>query len=58
MPKINQLNTIDITPEKFLNACSPEELYELQLLLSSAKYQEQIVPVMYNTKEVPHHDKD
>lgn len=53
MPIIAQLNQIDITPEKFLNACSPEELYEVQLLLSSARYQEQIVPVMYNKNEIP-----
>lgn len=36
MPRINQINTIDITPEKFLNACSAIELHELDLLLGVA----------------------
>lgn len=35
MPKINQLNVIDVTPEKFLRECSPEELRETELLLQS-----------------------
>ena len=42
MPKITQHNQIDITPEKFLNACTPEELIEVDLLLSSAYYQNKI----------------
>jgi len=42
MPTINQLHTIDITSEKFLAACSPQELYELQLQLDSPRYQLQI----------------
>lgn len=36
MPKIEQLNVIDITPEKFLNACDRVELHELDLLLGNA----------------------
>jgi len=39
MPKINQINVIDITPEKFLRECSPTELIELDLLLQSAHIQ-------------------
>lgn len=38
MPKINQTTQIDVTPEKFLNACSETELIETMMLLSSAKY--------------------
>lgn len=45
MPQLNQLLTIDITPEKFLRNCSREELIELDLLLSSNHYQELMHPV-------------
>ncbi len=48
MPKITQVNQIDITPEKFLNACSPEELIEVELLLSSPHYQNKMPP--HNSK--------
>lgn len=34
MPTINQTNRIDITVEKFLQACSKTELQEIDLLLS------------------------
>lgn len=33
MPQINFSNNIDITPEKFLRACSDTELQEVKLLL-------------------------
>lgn len=36
MPKIEKILTLEITPERFLNACSLNELYEIELLLSSA----------------------
>ncbi|WP_304015780.1 hypothetical protein [Nonlabens dokdonensis] len=39
MPVINQTNSIDVTPEKFLNACSDVELYETWLKLLSPPYQ-------------------
>jgi hypothetical protein len=39
MPTITQQNFIDITPEKFLEACSPVELMELDLLLGSPRFQ-------------------
>ncbi|MGQ7871356.1 hypothetical protein [Sunxiuqinia sp. sy24] len=42
MPKLTQVNQIDITPEKFLRNCSRVELIELQLLLSSPHYQHQM----------------
>lgn len=39
MPKITEVHLIEITPEKFLDSCSPQELYELELLLRREKYQ-------------------
>ncbi|MES2487579.1 MAG: hypothetical protein V4581_16735 [Bacteroidota bacterium] len=35
MPSLKKLYTLEITPEQFLNACSPAELMELELLLYS-----------------------
>ncbi len=42
MPKINQVNGIDITREKFLEACNSTELKELELLITSNRYQKQM----------------
>ena len=42
MPKINQVNVIDITPEKFIEACRPTELKEVELLIGSNRYQQQM----------------
>lgn len=42
MPKIQKIFELDVTPEKFLNACSPEELMELELLLSKKEFQQKI----------------
>ena len=42
MPQINKLFTLDVTPAKFLDACTAEELIELQMLLNSSKYQSKI----------------
>lgn len=39
MPKHTQVITIDITPERFLENCSDDELKELDLLLQSDRYQ-------------------
>lgn len=36
MPKIEQINVIDITPEKFIRACDRVELHELDLFLGIA----------------------
>ena len=44
MPKINYVNQIDVTVEKFLRACSPEELYEIDLLLDKPEYQDKLKP--------------
>lgn len=35
MPKIEKLYTLEITPERFVEACSDSELYELYLLIDS-----------------------
>ena len=42
MPKIQKIFEIDVTPEKFLNACSAVELQEVVYLLESQKYQQKI----------------
>lgn len=38
MPTLNSTHTINISPEKFINACSSEEIQELSLLLNSARF--------------------
>lgn len=35
MPKVQQVFTLDVSPDKFLSACSMNELIELDLLLPS-----------------------
>jgi hypothetical protein len=35
MPKIEKVFTLDITPERFVSACSDTELFELYLLIDS-----------------------
>lgn len=40
MPKITQVNQIEVSPEKFLKSCTKEELIETELLLSSPYYQQ------------------
>lgn len=42
MPKIQKIFILDVNPEKFLEACSGEELMELELLLSSQRFQTRI----------------
>lgn len=42
MPKIVQMHEVNITPERYLNACSVTELHELQLLLGSPHYQDKM----------------
>jgi hypothetical protein len=39
MPRIEKVYTLEVTPEKFLEACSPLELVEVKLLLSSGRFQ-------------------
>ncbi|MBV7268395.1 hypothetical protein [Winogradskyella luteola] len=42
MPKIIKQFELDVTPERFLNACSPEELYEVELLITSPRFTNKI----------------
>lgn len=42
MPKLNKVYTLEITPEQFLNSCSPVELQEISLLLSNNFYQSRL----------------
>ncbi len=42
MPEITKVFTIQVTPERFLEACSDNELKELDLLLASERYQRRI----------------
>lgn len=39
MPKVQKIFTLEVTPTKFLEACSGEELIELEMLLSSKRFQ-------------------
>lgn len=42
MPKIQRTLILEITPEQYLNSCSPMELKELDLLLSGSLYQQRM----------------
>ncbi|MDB4920777.1 hypothetical protein [Mucilaginibacter sp.] len=42
MPTIQQQNNIVITPEKFLEACSQNELREIEILIFSPRFQQTI----------------
>lgn len=46
MPEISQTNTIQITPERFLNACSPAELFDIDRLIQQQRYQNKIENMM------------
>ncbi len=39
MPKVQKIFNLEVTPDKFLRACSATELREVELLLSSKTYQ-------------------
>lgn len=39
MPTINKVFSLTITPEQFLDNCSVNELHEIELLLSSNRFQ-------------------
>lgn len=56
MPEIKQFNIIEISPEKFLDACSPEELQELHLLLDSPKYWNKIKHHCEDLNEIHHEE--
>ena len=38
MPKIIKQFELEVTPERFLSACSPEELIEVELLITSPRF--------------------
>jgi len=38
MPTINSTHTIDISPERYINACSDNEVRELAILLNSKRF--------------------
>lgn len=38
MPKITEVHLIDITPEKFLENCSPTELQEIDHLIQAPRF--------------------
>ena len=38
MPKITKVHLIDITPEKFLDNCSPVELREIDHLIQAPRF--------------------
>ena len=42
MPKIEKAFRLEVTPERFLEACSSEELIELDMLLTSPRYRERM----------------
>lgn len=67
MPKIRQVNEIDITPEKFLRGCTDDELKETLLLLNTKQYASRIrldedSDIAYNlrdvAKELKGHEKE
>lgn len=54
MPKITEVHLIEVTPEKFLENCSPAELREVDHLIQSPRFQVRMVkpekpahPVIY-----------
>lgn len=51
MPKINQYNQIEISVEKFLNACSSTELIELDMLLNKEIYRNKMQDNVYDHKK-------
>ena len=42
MPKVSQTFELEVSPQRYLDACSPMELVELDLLILSERYQSKI----------------
>ena len=42
MPEITKVFQVEITPERFLDACSDEELKEIDLLIQTERFQNRI----------------
>jgi len=52
MPTLNKSLSLTITPEQFLAACSRHEIIEINLLLSSPRYE-----AMLNENAEDHHEE-
>ncbi|MDB4919476.1 hypothetical protein [Mucilaginibacter sp.] len=55
MPTIQQQNEIVITPEKFLQACSASELWEIDILIKSPRFRSKMILAIAAVKPVPTH---
>lgn len=57
MPEINKVFSLRVTPEQFLDACSPLELHEVEMLISKPQYQDKMtnqdIPVPKNPPGPP-----
>ena len=42
MPRIQKVYYLEITPEQFLNNCSPAELAEIEFMISTSRFQERM----------------
>lgn len=49
MPKLEYTQSLDINMERFLNACTPLELADLERLLGQARYQKKIAAAYGDT---------
>jgi hypothetical protein len=60
MPKVTKQFELSISPEQFLNACSVDELREVDLLIQSARYQDKITMEERQQKlfEIPNSSAD
>lgn len=52
MPKIDKIFSLEITPERFLEACSLNELQEVSLLLDAAIRRKQVNEEPIDPKEI------
>lgn len=50
MPKLTRTFELEITPERFLEACSNEELQEVDLLIQSPRFRERLTAEKRQTK--------
>lgn len=51
MPEIQKIFKLEVTPERFLEACSDQELTELDMLIQKPKYQKRVVKLLSQTEE-------
>lgn len=57
MPSITKVFQVDITPERFLDACSDEELKEIDLLIQTERFQNRIKEKQIGFKTKNHNEK-